>query len=208
MEWLKEIHLIPFNDVYFMKQNSSGLRGGSLDFIIILISIGLVILIFAITNYINLTISQLEFRAKEIATRRLLGSSKDKIFYKFIIESIIITSIAFIIGLFIAIAVEPFANTLLNSSISILSDINYIYIYVYLALIIITSLLSGIIPAWIISLTKPLDTVRGNLKKKSKMIYGKLLMSFQNIITITLVACSITLYKQVRSEERRVGKEC
>lgn len=68
----KEVRILPLSEQYFAKAASySSLRKGDWRFVIVLMSVGLLILIFAVINYINLTVAQAGFRAKEMATRRL-----------------------------------------------------------------------------------------------------------------------------------------
>ena len=77
---------------------------------IVLMSVGFLILIFAVINYINLTVAQAGFRAKEMATRRLLGSSRGELFMRLMLESTLLTFISLIIGVLLALAVVPFVN--------------------------------------------------------------------------------------------------
>ena len=193
----KEVVLLPFRDIYFSQHGSYILHQGDWSFVVILISVGILILLFSIMNYINLTVAQTGFRAKEMATRRLLGSSRKVLFGKLILESLLMCFLAFIIGFALAIAVEPFANNLLQSRISLLKDFNGTFLISYIGLIGIVSAISGIIPAWIISNFQPIEVVRGAFRRKTSMIYGKLLITFQNIITIALIGGSITMMLQI-----------
>lgn len=194
----KEVVLVPFKGVYFSDNNSSELLlKGDKSFVIILISVGLLILLFSVVNYINLTVAQTGFRAKEMATRRLLGSSRSVLFSKLISESVVMCLVAFVIGFALAIALQPFANDLLQSKISILKDFSGMYLMSYICLIVFVSVLSGVIPASIISNFQPIEVVRGSFRRKTSMVYGKILIAFQNIITITLIAGSITMLLQI-----------
>ncbi|MEF9930760.1 MAG: FtsX-like permease family protein [Bacteroidales bacterium] len=193
----KEVNLVPFNDIYFSDFRNDFIEHGDKSFVIILISVGILILLFAVINYINLTIAQTGFRAKEMATRRLLGSSRSALFSKLILESLVMCLIAFIIGLLLAVACEQYTNDLLQSKISILKDFNGAYLISYIVLVVFVSTISGIIPAVIISNFKPIEVVRGAFRRKTSMIYGKILITFQNIITIALIAGSITMLWQI-----------
>lgn len=64
----KEVRILPLSEQYFSDVFSfSALRSGDWRFVIVLMSVGLLILIFAVINYINLTVAQAGFRAKEMA---------------------------------------------------------------------------------------------------------------------------------------------
>ncbi|MEG0517317.1 MAG: ABC transporter permease [Bacteroidales bacterium] len=194
----KEVLLVPFKGIYFADYDRpSFLSKGDKSFVAILISVGFLILLFSIVNYINLTVAQTGFRAKEMATRRLLGSSRGVLFGKLISESLVMCLAAFIIGFILAITFQPFANDLLQSKIDILKDFSGMYLASYICLIIFVSVLSGVIPASIISNFQPIEVVRGTFRRKTSMVYGKILIAFQNIITVTLIAGSITMLWQI-----------
>ena len=194
----KEVKLIPFKDIYFsdLVSDYDNVNKGEWSLVLILISVGILILLFAVVNYINLTVAQTGFRAKEMATRRLLGSSRKILFGKLIFESFIICFVSFILGLFLASAVEPYANNLLQSKISVMDSLNFKYCISYFALVIILSIISGIVPATVISNFKPIEVVRGSFHRKTSMVYSKILITFQNIITISLLGVSLTMILQ------------
>lgn len=195
-----KVQVVSMEDMYFSGMYTGGdhLRFGNKEFITILLSVGLLILLFAVTNYINLTVAQTSFRAKEMATRRLLGSSRGAIFSKMICESLLICGTAFVIGLFLAFAFEPYANNLLQANISVFGDMTSLWAFAYLAFVVLIGVISGMIPAVIISKFKPIDVVKGTFKHKSKLVYSKVFIVFQNVITIVLIASALTMYLQIR----------
>ncbi|MDR0725594.1 MAG: ABC transporter permease, partial [Prevotellaceae bacterium] len=72
----KDAKLTPLKEVYFSDVRGRSMQHGDRQFVNILLLIGLAILLFALINYINLTVAQTGFRAKEMAMRRLLGASR------------------------------------------------------------------------------------------------------------------------------------
>ena len=88
-----KVLLNPLEDFYFSDMGTYTLAKGDWQFVMILLSVGILILLFAIINYINLTVAQTAFRAKEMATRRLLGSSRGDLFLRLIMESTLMTYI-------------------------------------------------------------------------------------------------------------------
>lgn len=196
----KEVTLTPMVDLYLSETIGvhSSFHQGDVTLIRTLLAVGLVILVFAIFNYINLTVAQTGFRAKEVSMRRLLGSSKESVFFKMIFESILLCAVAFIIGLFFAIGVEPYANDLIRTDISIIGNFSVLWILFYVAFIVVIGAISGLIPAVVISRFKPIDVIKGAFTFNSKMIYSKVFIIIQSAITVILIACSITMVKQVK----------
>ena len=113
-DFVKEARVVPLSDIYFGNTASHSLNQGDKRFSLVLMSVGILILIFAIINYINLTVAQAGQRAKEMATRRLLGSSRVELFLRLMLEATFLTVVSFAIGLMFAKAALPYANDLLQ----------------------------------------------------------------------------------------------
>jgi putative ABC transport system permease protein len=201
IEYWKKIILTPFPEVYFsdIKIKFSGdFHSGNKTFVLILISVSLLILIFAIINYINLTVAQSGFRAKEMASRRLLGASRFSIFAKLISESVIITFIAYFLALLFAHLLEQPAANLLRTELSIFNNLTFGFLMLNLAAVAAIGIISGLIPAFIISKYKPIEVVKGAFVQKTKMVFSKVFITTQNVITIALITCTLIMFLQVR----------
>lgn len=194
----KQVILYPLDKIYFSGINSwTNIRMGDWNFVMILMSVGILILLFAMINYVNLTVAQTGQRAKEMATRRLLGSSRGELFSRLIMESTLLSLFSFIFGLILAIVMVPFANDLLQTRINLIDAITPVNILIAIALILFLGFVSGLLPAWIISNSKPIDIVRGGFRAKTKMVFSKIFITFQNVITIMMIAASITMVLQI-----------
>lgn len=192
-----KVKFVPLREFYFSEYDSPGLEQGDKRFVWILLSVGILILVFAIINYINLTVAQAGFRAKEMATRRLHGSSRGELFLRLILESTTVTFISFLIGLLLALAVVPFANDLLQTRLFIGDNLTAGNVLIVIGLILLIGILSGVLPASVISSAKPIDVVRGEFRQKTKMRFSKVFITFQNVITIAMIAASITMIMQI-----------
>jgi putative ABC transport system permease protein len=196
------VKFIPLKKLYFWEPEgqlgSVTIERGDYKFVVILLSVGLLILLFAIINYINLTVAQTGFRAKEMATRRLLGSSRKELFARLIMESTMLTTISFLLGLLLAFFFAPFASDLLQKKIDITEMVTPLNGLIVILLITLTGFVAGLLPAIVISNAKPIEVVRGTFRKQTKMVFSKFFIIFQNVITICLVAASITMFLQIR----------
>lgn len=190
------VRFVPLKDLYFSELNDGGLERGDWKFVMILMSVGILILLFAVINYINLTVAQTGFRAKEMATRRLLGSSRPELFLRLILESTFLSLISFLIGVFLAFAALPTARDLLQKKVDLAGAITPFSVLFCLGMILLLGVITGLLPAIIISNSKPIEVVRGNFRTKTKMVFSKFFITFQNVITITLIAISITMIAQ------------
>lgn len=194
-----EVTLTPLDDLMLDENcTNEGFEHGNRQILIILLTAAIAILLFAITNYINLTVAQTGFRAREMACRRLLGESGNGVTLRLIFESTFMTLVAFIVGFFLAIAFEQQASILCGAQLNVVSDLSGEIVVIYLLFILIVGIVSGIIPAYTLSRYKPIDIVKGTLRYRSKMVFSKVFLIFQNVITIVMVISSITIYFQIQ----------
>lgn len=190
--------IIPLDDLMFAPQNTgAGLQTGDKSLLGILLAVVLAILMFAVTNYINLTVANTGFRAKEMATRRLLGSNGLGISLELIGESTLMVFISFIIGGALALLLEDKVAVLFKGKIDILKDINLATVSVSLVFIILTGVISGIMPTVSLSRYKPIDVVKGSFRYHSKMVLSRIFIILQNVITMTMMTATLTILLQM-----------
>lgn len=190
--------IIPLDDLMFAPQNTGAcLQTGDKSLLGILLAVVLAILMFAVTNYINLTVANTGFRAKEMATRRLLGSDGLGISLELIGESTLMVFISFIIGGALALLLEDKMAVLFKGKIDILKDINFSTVSVSLLFIVLTGIISGIMPTISLSKYKPIDVVKGSFRYHSKMVLSRIFIILQNVITMTMMTATLTILLQM-----------
>lgn len=190
--------IIPLDDLMFAPQNTgAGLQTGDKSLLGILLAVVMAILMFAVTNYINLTVANTGFRAKEMATRRLLGSDGLGISLELIGESTLMVFISFIIGGALALLLEDKVAVLFKGKIDILKDINFSTVSVSLLFIVLTGIISGIMPTISLSKYKPIDVVKGSFRYHSKMVLSRIFIILQNVITMTMMTATLTILLQM-----------
>ena len=188
--------LTRLDKLYFTDLESySPLRKGDKKVVEILLLVAIVLLISAIFNYINLTVAQTGRRAKEMATRKLLGESSKSIIYRYITESFIFTAGCFVIGLALAAGLKKWFEGLLDTNIVLAADAGSIA--VGLSLLVVISLVSALLPAAMISKFKPVDVVKGNFRLRNKLVFSKIFIVCQNVISTVLIAVSLTMLLQM-----------
>lgn len=163
--------------------------------------LSLLLLVFAIFNYIALNVAMGTFRAKEMATRRLLGSTRGGIILKLLGESLLMTTICFALGILLSYAVVPIFNEVfrvaqLGFDIRIAFSLQNVCIYVLLILLV--SAIAGLVPAFILSRFKPIDVVKGELRSRNKMVFSKVFIFIQCFITMVLLVTSVVYALQYR----------
>ena len=188
----------PLTDIMFAPQNNGyGMQKGDKTRLHILLAAVLAILFFAVSNYINLTVANTGFRAKEMATRRLFGSSQRQISLKLIAESTLMIAVAFLIGFALALCFQDDAAELFKGKIALLNDITFGTVSVCLGFILLVGIISGIMPSYQISRFQPIDIVKGNFRYHSKMVMGRLFIIVQNVVTVTMLTAALVIWLQL-----------
>ncbi|MDR1407589.1 MAG: ABC transporter permease [Tannerella sp.] len=194
---LREIYFTDLYAIYKGALNGYIVNFGNRSFVTILIWVGILILLFAVINYINLTVAQAGFRAREMAMRRLLGSRRSELFVRLIMESTLLCAISFAVGLAMAAAFAPYAGNLVERSLDLAAAATPAGIAAVAGMILLLGAVSGLLPAAVISNARPVEVVRGSFRRKTKMIFSRGFITFQHVITIALLAASITMIAQV-----------
>jgi len=192
----KTVVFEPLADNYFSHIPARATHQNSKTFIAVLFAIVILILALAIINYMNLTIAQSGVRVKEMALKKLLGSSRKKLIFQHINESIILCFIAFLLALLLSFIAEPIFNSLLDTQLNLASEFTKSTILITLVFVVLIGFISGIIPAFIITRLNAVQVFKGEFKRKSKSIYSKLLIGFQYIVVIVLIISTVIIARQ------------
>lgn len=205
----KDLYLHPLKKLHLEPDESSDLY----SVVYFYSHIGILILLLAQVNFMNLSTSFSFTRSKEIGVRKTSGSDKKLIRWQFLAESMIISLIAFLIALFFVFLFLPFFNAVVNRSIDISIPSDFALLLFALGIIIITGFLSGIYPAFIASSYNPVKILKGsgNLSTPKRKFTGLTAMVYvQFILSTLLLGSSIWMYKQVnflKNKELGFNKE-
>lgn len=198
-----DVRIIPLRDVYFLSEGyedyNDSLVMGNKTTVMLLGGMCFLLLLFAILNYVNMTTALSGFRAKEMATRRLIGATKGGIFLKMIVESTIICAAAMVVAILLGEALSPAVSKALNYDISIFKAVSPASVLVCVLFTVLVGVIAGIVPALIIQKAEPIEIVRGTLRLKTKTLYSKVIIVIQNVITVVMLVTAFTMFLQIRS---------
>ena len=191
------IGLERFDSLYFSGiEVDSYLNMGDKSQIIILLIVALLLLVSAVINYINLNLALTNKRAKEMATRSLVGADKVHISIKYILESVAFTSVCALAAVGIAIALAPYIGQIIDGQ-TIDIPFNAGSIVIYVLFIVAVGGLCGLIPALNISSIKPISIVNGTYRRKSRASLNRAFILIQNILAVSLIASALVLGMQM-----------
>ncbi|KWW24062.1 MAG: putative ABC transport system permease protein, partial [bacterium F082] len=200
------------DESFFFNDGADGItRKGNLQMLRLLTLVVLLLLLSAIFNYVNLSLAQTGKRAKEMATRRLLGADKTGILWKYIGESVAFTAVCFVAALVLADLFAPMVNSLVSTadpgvamlglgdtSVRLSLMMTPGYIAAYILGILLLGAISGLLPALTASRYKPIDVIKGSLRRKSKMVLSKVFIVMQNVLAVFLIAVALVMEVQMR----------
>ncbi|MCD4683212.1 MAG: ABC transporter permease [Bacteroidales bacterium] len=171
---------------------------GDINAVYIISIIAVFILLIAAINYMNLATARSSHKAKEVGIRKVIGAYKAKLSRSLIGESIILSLISFILSIVIVEAMLPFFNTASDKSLSFEIFTNPFAYLVLLLVTILIGILSGTYPAFYLSSFRPVIVLKGVVSTGKKSgILRKLLIVFQFTISITMIAGTIIVHRQM-----------
>ena len=197
-----KVRIIPLRDMNFLNEGirygSDTIQFGNRSFVNLLLAMCILLLAFAVLNYINMTTALTGFRAKEMATRRLVGADKRSIFFKVISESTLICGISMLLAILLAEALAPTASRILEYQVSVFKAVTPVNILLVLGFILVLGILAGIVPALLIQKAQPIEIVRGTLRLKTKTVYSKVIIVVQNVVAVVMLVSALTIGLQIR----------
>lgn len=158
--------------------------------------IGVVVLLLALINYVNLVTAQAVRRRKEVGLRKVIGASRRQLIFYQLTESSVITMIAFLFAFAIAERLMPIFNEVLDKQIVIQYFSIEFFTWVVLFGIIL-GLLSGLYPAFIISASRPLTLLKKSGDKKGSGVLRRVLVLIQFVSTAVLILVLSIMNKQM-----------
>ncbi|MDR0542972.1 MAG: ABC transporter permease [Dysgonamonadaceae bacterium] len=190
------------SDVYLKSKADFSLgTTSSMNFIRILTGLALFILLLAVTNFINLFVTQGEMRMAEIGIRKANGAQIRDIVSQFFSEIAVIVGIAFVVGFFIALICIPSFGELTGKSIDLIQLLSPSFILSILVLFVVTVTLSAFYPALYLSRFSPLE-ILGKRIRFSRRRLTAVVVVFQSIVSIVLLSVICILYKQTAYMEK------
>jgi putative ABC transport system permease protein len=162
----------------------------------ILGAIALLILAVACINFVTLSVGRSLQRAKEVGIRKVAGAQRKQLIFQFIGEAVIITFIALVLGLVLAMINLPLFNDLSGKQLSLQMD--GFMILVIFSLVTVIGFIAGSYPAFVLSGFTPIIVLKGALQTgSSKQTLRKALVGLQLVLSIFLISSTLLMKKQL-----------
>lgn len=193
-----EIGLTQLSAMHFENdlQNSAIIHGEK-KVVYIFVILGVLLLVIACINYINLTTARASLRAKEVSIKKIVGAERSQLFMQFVAESALVSVMALVLTVLIVAACLPAFNSFTERNFTLSVGSGYLW-SILLTTLFATIVLNSIYPALLLSSFKPLNTFRGAsvLRLKDSSL-RKGLVVVQFTFSIFLIVGVITIYRQL-----------
>jgi len=197
----------PLEDIYFNNQTQfDNVNHGDKKAIYIFTAVSFLVFLIAVVNFVNLSSATSSSRAVEIGVRKTNGASRGSLIKQFLIESMIVTSLATIISMLIVEIGLPYFSNFIRKSLTIpFSTLEMVI--ASLGLVVVGGTLAGFYPAMILSSFKPSIVLKGNMVAYGSGLFTrKALVVFQFGISIFLIIATMVTWIQLQYiGEKKLG---
>ena len=191
-------HYQPLTDIHLRSNLAIELSpNGSIQYVWIFSAAALFILLIACVNFMNLSTARSSIRAKEIGVRKVLGSMRSNLINQFLVESVLMAGLAFLVGILLAQLALPYYNNLADKQL-ILPFASLPFWGIALLSMLGVGLLAGSYPAFYLSAFKPIKTLSGKfLEKGGNLSLRNGLVVFQFLIAVLLIIGTLVINRQM-----------
>lgn len=196
-------YLQPLPEVHTDEQYEGTLYATPAILIGAFITMGIIVLLTACINFINLATAQSVRRAKEIGIRKTLGGVRSQLMFQFLGETLAITLLAAVAALLLAEwfvdAYNQYLSTVIDFGLAIDGSVAYFLV----ALCLVITLLAGYYPARVLSGFRPVDALKQSMSQPKSGFAGKfslrkVLVVTQFVISQLLIIGTIVVAMQMR----------
>jgi putative ABC transport system permease protein len=192
------IKLKPITDIHLKSNITHEIKqNGNIITVYIFIVVAVLIVLISAINYINLSVAGSTKRTLEVGVKKVFGASTQSVFMGFLVESIIMVGISFILGvavlqiispLFNSISTQPFSEIIHNNS-------NWALLTI---IILAVGVIAGWYPALYLSTLSPIDILKGKMAKgKEKLLFRNSMIIVQFTISIFLLCSTWLISRQI-----------
>ena len=191
--------LLPLKDIHFSPQIVGSGGTVSKTQLYTVLCVGLLIILIACFNFININLANAFTRSKEIGVRKCLGAAKSKLFTQLWSESFMVCLIAFVMSLLLVNVVIQVVNNVTKLNMPLSSMMwRPGFILIAVGLLLLVSLLAGGYPSWVMMNFKVVETLKGKVSLKRKSIVRNGLIVMQFVIACIMISCTLIIYQQFK----------
>ncbi len=188
-----------FVDIYLHSNfafNSELITPGNITYVRIFIATGIIILLLACINFINLSTARSLKRSKEVGLRKTVGASRRQLVIHFLGEAAILCALAVVAALFLVEVLFPFFSTLYGKEIY--RAYNWPFFISTLLLYLLLVLAAGLYPAFYLSSFQPIKVMQGVFHAPKTLRFRQAMMVVQFSLSVVMIIAALVIGRQLR----------
>lgn len=193
-------HLQPLADIHLNTEINAGYGISATSdpvYSYVLSGIAFLILIIACINFTNLSVAQSLPRAKEIGVRKVVGAVKSQLATQFLLETFLMCTMAFVVGMMLAEFSMPLFGTLTEKQFQVSLFDDPVLLLSAFSVVLLTAFVSGFYPAFVVSRFNVVKCLKGSAAIKGKKYITKGLVIVQFAIATVLIIGALTMRGQI-----------
>lgn len=186
--------LMPLRDMHLYKADGSE---GQIQTVRIFLIIGILILLIACINYVNLSTARAMLRAREVSVRKVMGAARRQLFFQFVTETALVFAFAMAAAMVLTYVLMPVYNNISGRNIAFSFTDGGVWLLAGAA-VLVSLLLSSIYPALLLSSFEPLKALQGKLRGgMSTTFFRKALVTTQFVFSVALITGTLVIAGQL-----------
>lgn len=200
------LFLFPMRQWHLYEFKNGNVVAGRLQFVWLFGVIGVFVLLLACINFMNLSTSRSEKRAKEVGIRKAIGSMRGQLVGQFLCESFMIAAVSFVIAVGLVWLSLPLFNGVAGKELHMVWN-NPLMWFACFVICLVTGLLAGSYPALYLSSFNPVKVLKGTFRAgRLAAVPRKILVVVQFTVSVTLIIGTIVVFKQIEfAKDRPIG---
>lgn len=193
------LHLQPLWDIHLhSKLHGDHATNRDIDHVYIFSAIGLLILILALINFINLSTGRAAARFKEVGVRKVVGARRSQLIKQFLTESCLLAFAALFLGLLLVDTFLPVFNNLAGKQLHFGFFENLSLLLIAAGITLFTGLAAGIYPAFFLSAPPPTRVFTQHKGQGRTPLLRRILVISQFAVSIIFIACTLIVHGQLQ----------
>lgn len=190
--------LQPVNKIALQADVHDALHHGDIRFVWLFGAVGIFILLLACVNFINLSTARSANRAKEVGLRKVVGSQRSGLIQQFLLESLVLSYVSFLLAVVLAWALLPVFNKMTDTHMSF-PWLEWWLMPVVLLAATVVGVLAGLYPAVYLSRFRPVEVLKGSVARGTRGSgLRSVLVVFQFTTSVILIIATLVVYGQMQ----------
>jgi putative ABC transport system permease protein len=190
----------PLTDIHLLSHLDEELEpNGAITTVMMFSIVGVLVLLIACINIMNLNAARSSQRAKEVGIRKVLGAGRGQLVLLFLSETFILSCLALLVSLATIELVLPTFNSMTGKQLS-LGMVGLPRLVSGLVLIVVAvSALAGALPAWVLSAFAPVTVLKGGvIRGTQRGVLRSILVVTQFTVSIALMVGTVVVFRQMQ----------